>query len=176
MVELSELKTVCLSAAGWLLGALSSWRRGRPLLLVLFLFDQEDERTTSLHRCAHAFATSVSKLITQLSISSRGRGSQYGPTKRRRECATFYCEFDSLIVDLKFAIVTRGVGWAGGFSSQRVASISSIFRNISHFHLHSPFLLVKDEWTRCIGSSYQKDSLYRFGRFGKWGNDWVPSA
>eukprot|EP00580_Thalassiosira_gravida_P009182 CAMPEP_0201633650 /NCGR_PEP_ID=MMETSP0493-20130528/6890_1 /ASSEMBLY_ACC=CAM_ASM_000838 /TAXON_ID=420259 /ORGANISM="Thalassiosira gravida, Strain GMp14c1" /LENGTH=101 /DNA_ID=CAMNT_0048105393 /DNA_START=119 /DNA_END=424 /DNA_ORIENTATION=+ len=22
-----------------------------------------------------------------------------------------------------------------------------------------------DEWTRCIGSGFQKDSLYRFGRF-----------
>mmetsp|Transcript_4917 Transcript_4917/g.10565 ORF Transcript_4917/g.10565 Transcript_4917/m.10565 type:complete len:101 (+) Transcript_4917:168-470(+) len=22
-----------------------------------------------------------------------------------------------------------------------------------------------DEWTRCIGSGYQKDSLYRFGKF-----------
>jgi len=24
-----------------------------------------------------------------------------------------------------------------------------------------------DEWTRCIGSGYQKDSLYRFGKFGE---------
>ena len=26
---------------------------------------------------------------------------------------------------------------------------------------------MQDEWTRCIGSGYQKDSLYRFGKFGK---------
>lgn len=25
----------------------------------------------------------------------------------------------------------------------------------------------KDEWSRCVGSGYQKDSLYRFGKFGK---------
>ena len=37
---------------------------------------------------------------------------------------------------------------------------------------HLAFLLPvntysQDEWTRCIGSGYQKDSLYRTGRFGK---------
>ena len=29
-----------------------------------------------------------------------------------------------------------------------------------------------DEWTRCIGSSYQKDSLYRHGRFDSCISQW----
>lgn len=29
-----------------------------------------------------------------------------------------------------------------------------------------------DEWSRCIGSSYQKDRLYRFGKFEGCSNQW----
>ena len=29
-----------------------------------------------------------------------------------------------------------------------------------------------DEWTRCVGSSYQKDRLYRFGEFDKCSAQW----
>lgn len=29
-----------------------------------------------------------------------------------------------------------------------------------------------DEWTRCIGSSYQKDSLYRHGKFDSCTAQW----
>jgi len=29
-----------------------------------------------------------------------------------------------------------------------------------------------DEWTRCIGSSFQKDSLYRFGKFDACSAQW----
>mmetsp|Transcript_9383 Transcript_9383/g.11845 ORF Transcript_9383/g.11845 Transcript_9383/m.11845 type:complete len:100 (+) Transcript_9383:68-367(+) len=29
-----------------------------------------------------------------------------------------------------------------------------------------------DEWTRCIGSGYQKDSLYRFGKFDACTPQW----
>jgi hypothetical protein len=29
-----------------------------------------------------------------------------------------------------------------------------------------------DEWSRCIGSRYQKDQLYRYGRFTGCSNQW----
>ncbi|KAL7479828.1 hypothetical protein ACHAW6_005546 [Cyclotella cf. meneghiniana] len=29
-----------------------------------------------------------------------------------------------------------------------------------------------DEWTRCIGSGYQRDSLYRFGKFDSCSAQW----
>mmetsp|Transcript_552 Transcript_552/g.1086 ORF Transcript_552/g.1086 Transcript_552/m.1086 type:complete len:102 (-) Transcript_552:433-738(-) len=29
-----------------------------------------------------------------------------------------------------------------------------------------------DEWTRCIGSGYQKDSLYRLGKFDACAEQW----
>ena len=38
---------------------------------------------------------------------------------------------------------------------------------MGHSYLSSRLGVMQDEWTRCIGSGYQKDSLYRFGKFGK---------
>lgn len=32
--------------------------------------------------------------------------------------------------------------------------------------------LFYDEWTRCIGSSYQRDHLYRFGEFDRCSAQW----
>mmetsp|Transcript_10475 Transcript_10475/g.23909 ORF Transcript_10475/g.23909 Transcript_10475/m.23909 type:complete len:101 (+) Transcript_10475:71-373(+) len=33
-------------------------------------------------------------------------------------------------------------------------------------------ILFFDEWSRCVGSGYQKDSLYRFGKFDSCSEQW----
>ncbi|KAL7518249.1 hypothetical protein ACHAWX_003097 [Stephanocyclus meneghinianus] len=39
-------------------------------------------------------------------------------------------------------------------------------------HKMHPTYLEQDEWTRCIGSGYQRDSLYRFGKFDSCSAQW----